>query len=148
MKALIATMKSFGAPEVLEFKEAEIPKLGSEDFLLKGEFATVTTADIRIRSKNVPRGFKFLMGLVFGFQKPKFESLGTDYAGTVVQVGDSVKELKRGDRVVVDLGIGLTGYRTYRSIRPKEVWAKIPDQVSADVAVASVFGGITALVFL
>ena len=148
MKALVATNKSFGPPEVLEFKEIICPKPGPKDFLVKGQFATVSTADVRLRSKNIPRGFKIIMSLLFGFRKPKYESLGTDYTGAVVQLGESVKDLKLGDRVVVDLGMGLNGYRTYRTIKPKDVWVKIPDKVPSDVAVAAVFGGLTANVFL
>lgn len=148
MKTLVATNTSFGPAEVLEFKELVCPDLGPKDFLLKAEFATVSTADIRLRSKNVPRGFKFIMGLLFGFRKPKYESLGTDYVGQVVQIGKSVQDVKLGDRVVVDLGMGLNGYRTYRRIQPKEVWAKLPEQVSSEDAVCSIFGGVTALLYL
>ena len=148
MKVLVAVMKSFGAPEVLEFEERTSPPLASQDFLVKGQFASVSTGDVRIRSKNVPRGFGFIMSLLFGFRKPKFESLGTDYAGEVIQVGESVKDVQLGDRVVVDLGMGLNGYRTSRVIGPKQVWAKIPDQVSSDAAVAAVFGGLTAMLYL
>lgn len=148
MKTLIVTNKSFGSPEVLEFQETNFPQLGPKEFLLRGQFATVSTADIRIRSKNVPRGFKIIMGFIFGFRKPKFESLGTDYAGQVVQLGESVKDVALGDRVVVDLGMGLNGYRTYRTIKPKDIWAKIPEKVPSDVAVAAVFGGLTAILFL
>ena len=148
MKALVAINKSFGPPEVLEFKESICPELGPKDFLLKGQFATVSTGDVRLRSKNIPRGFKIIMGLLFGFRKPKYESLGTDYAGYVVQMGESVSEVSLGDRVVVDLGMGLNGYRTYRAIQSKDVWVRIPDKVPSDIAVAAVFGGLTASLFL
>lgn len=148
MKVIIATNKTFGPPEVLEFIESQTAKLKANEFLVKGEYATASTADIRLRSKNVPRGFKFIMSIMFGFQKPKYECLGTDYSGTVVALGEVVTDLKIGDRVVVDLGMGLNGYRTYRSFKSKDVWAKLPEKVSTDNAVAAIFGGLTAKLFL
>ena len=148
MKNLIVTMRSFGPPEVLVFKESPSPSLGPQEFLLAGEFASVSTADVRIRSKNVPRGFGIIMSFLFGFRRPRFESLGTDYVGRVVQLGTSMPEVKKGDRVVVDLGMGLNGYRTFRTIKPKDLWVKVPESVPSDWAVASVFGGLTALLFL
>lgn len=148
MNTLIATNKSFGPAEVLEFKEVPCAKPAANEFLVEGQFATVSTADIRLRSKNVPRGFGIIMGFIFGFRKPKYESLGTDYAGRVVQLGESVTDVQVGDRVVADFGMGLNGYRTYRTIKTKDVWTKVPDTVSSDVAVAAVFGGMTALLFL
>lgn len=148
MNTLIATNKAFGPPEVLEFQEKSCPTLGPKEFLVKGQFATVSTADIRLRSKNVPLGFGFIMSLMFGFRKPKYESLGTDYAGQVAQIGPAVKDIQVGDRVVVDCGMRLNGYRTYRVIKPKETWVKIPDSVPSDLAVSGVFGGLTAFLFL
>lgn len=148
MKVLVAVMKSFGAPEVLEIEERTSSSMGPQYFLLRGHFASVSTGDVRIRSKNVPRGFGIFMNLIFGFRRPKFESLGTDYVGEVAQVGELVKNVQLGDRIVVDLGMGLNGHRTYRVIGPKQVWAQVPEQVSSDTAVAAVFGGLTALLYL
>lgn len=107
MKTIVATLRSFGPAENLEFIENETPKPGPQEFLLKGQFAGVSTGDVRVRSKNVPRGFKFIMGFIFGFSKPKFESLGTDYAGEVIHLGESVEGLNLGERVVVDTGMGM-----------------------------------------
>lgn len=148
MKTLFVTSRSFGPPEVLEFKESQVDDLKDDEFLVEGQYASVSTADVRIRSKNVPKGFGLIMGLIFGFRQPKFESLGTDYSGQVIQVGKSVQGIKVGDRIVADLGMSLNGYRTLRKFRSKDVWIKIPDEVESDRAVAAVFGGITALVFL
>jgi NADPH:quinone reductase-like Zn-dependent oxidoreductase len=148
MKAWVAVNHSFGPPEVLELKERVCTPLGSRDFLIKGQFATVSTGDVRLRSKNIPRGFGLIMGLMFGFRRPRYESLGTDYAGQVVQIGESVQGVNLGDRVVADLGMNLNGHRTYRAMKPKDVWVKIPDNVPSDVAVAAVFGGLTASLYL
>lgn len=148
MKVIIATNKDFGPPEVLEFIETQPTKLKANEILIKGEYASVSTADIRLRSKNVPRGFKFIMSLMFGFQKPKYQSLGTDYAGTIVEMKNAINGLKVGDRIVVDLGMELNGYRTFRKLKTSDIWAKIPDHVSTDIAVAAIFGGLTAKLFL
>lgn len=148
-KCRVVINTQFGPPDVLKIVDREIPQLQSRDILVEGIAASVSTADIRLRSRNAPRGFKFIMGLIFGFRKPRYESLGTDYVGRVVDHGAQVNEVKVGDRIVADLGMSLNGYRTHRLFKPnKELWVKVPESVSSDLAVASIFGGLTALLYL
>lgn len=147
-KCLVAKNFSFGTPDVLTLIEEDIPAIQDDEFLVQGLFSSVSVADVRLRSKDVPKGFKLIMSLIFGFKKPKYDSLGTDYCGIVCRVGPKVTDLRIGDRIVADLGMQLNGSRTHRKFRQKDVWTKVPDQVLSQDAAASIFGGVTALIFL
>ena len=79
MKAVIAT--KYGAPEVLKIQEIEKPIPKKSEVLVKVMATSVTSGDVRIRSLEVPKGFKTLTKIMFGFSKPKV--IGLDFAGIV-----------------------------------------------------------------
>lgn len=144
----IARNRKFGSPDVVFIEQAPIPVPKRGQILVRTYAATVSTADWRLRSKNVPKGFGFIMGLLFGFKHPKYEALGTDLAGEVVALGEGVTQFRIGDRVVSNLSMKLGGHAEYRLLNEKSATAKIPTNVSYEQAVALVFGGVTALIFL
>lgn len=145
---LIARNRNFGPPDVVSVEEAPIPIPKRGQMLVRIHAATVSTGDCRLRSKNVPRGFGFMMGLMFGFKNPKYESLGTNLAGEVVTLGDGVRQFQSKDRVVSNLGMKLGGHAQYRILDENSLTAQIPNEVSYDHATALVFGGVAALQFL
>ena len=147
-RMLIARNRTFGAPEVVALEEAPVPIPKKGQMLVRVHATTVSTGDWRLRSKNVPRGYGFIMGLLFGFKRPKYEALGTDLAGEVVALGEGVTKFQIGDHVVSNLGMKLGGHAQYRLLDEKSATAKIPNDVSYEEAVALVFGGVTALIFL
>lgn len=147
-KMWIATNIEFGPPGVVQLAEAEVPVLQNKEILLRSKASTVTVADSRLRSKNVPRGFAFIMSLLFGFKKPKYKALGTCVAGEVVAVGRDVKLFSTGERVLGNLGMKLGGHAQYVSFPESAPVVKIPETISEEEAAAIVFGGTTALVFL
>lgn len=148
MKALIATLKAFGSAEQFEFVEKDVGPLKPDEILIGGICSTVSSADLRIRSKNTPRGFGFFMNLIFGFKRPRFESLGTDYLGVVLDVGRDVDRAMVGERLAIDLGMKVNGYRTLLKVKVTDQIARVPLNVSSPHAAAAIFGGSTALVFL
>ncbi|MCC6138204.1 MAG: NAD(P)-dependent alcohol dehydrogenase [Bdellovibrionaceae bacterium] len=143
----ISYHEKFGSAEVLSFKDQDIPSLPPDSFLVRGHFASVSVGDVRIRAKNVPRGFKMFVNLVFGFKRPRYPSLGTDYVGDVVKCnGDT--SVKVGDRIAADLGMTLGGHASHRIFKSKETYIVLPNTVSSEAVCASIFGGVTALHFL
>ncbi len=144
----VARNRTFGSPDVVSLEQVQIPIPKKGELLVRIHAATVSTGDWRLRSKNVPRGFGFIMGLLFGFKHPKYQSLGTDLAGEVVGLGEGVSKFQIGDRVVSNLGMKLGGHAQYRLLNQNSATAKIPADVSYEHAVALVFGGVTALIFL
>jgi len=143
----ISFHEKFGSADNLSFKDQDIPSLPPSSFLVKGHFASVSLGDVRIRSKNVPRGFKTIMSILFGFSKPRYHSLGTDYVGEVVKCNAN-PDVKIGDRIVADLGMTLGGHVSHRIFKATEVYIVVPNNVSSEAACSAVFGGVTALHFL
>lgn len=145
---LIARNRRFGSPDVVSIEEAPIPVPQKGQMLVRIHATTVSTGDWRLRSKNIPKGFGFIMGLMFGFKHPKYEALGTDLAGEVIARGEGVSKFQIGDRIVSNLGIKLGGHAQYRLLNENSAMAKIPTGISYEHAAALVFGGVTALHFL
>jgi NADPH:quinone reductase-like Zn-dependent oxidoreductase len=93
MKAIVQDV--YGPPEVLRLGEAEDPVVGSTDVLVQVRAAGVDRGTVHLM-----RGEPYLMRVIgFGFRGPKNRVLGRDVAGTVVQVGSEVRDLRVGDEV-------------------------------------------------
>lgn len=146
MKA--AVFDRFGGPEVITIKEVASPEPSPGDVLIKIDSTCVNSADSRMRSLNVPTGFKLILRLINGPFRPRKKILGVDGSGTVVAVGQKVTQFKVGDRVLVFPGIAMGCHAELMKIPETGMIAKIPDQVSFTQAAASAFGGTTALLFL
>lgn len=85
MKA--AQFAKYGGPEVIEIKEVEKPTPNDDQVLIEVYAATINPFDYKVR-----RG-------VTGMQLNLPLTLGGNLAGTVVEVGKNVKDLKPGDEV-------------------------------------------------
>jgi NADPH:quinone reductase-like Zn-dependent oxidoreductase len=93
MKAIVQDV--YGPPEVLHLGEAEEPVVESSDVLVQVRAAGVDRGTVHLM-----RGEPYLMRVIgFGFRGPKNRILGRDVAGTVVQVGSEVRDLRVGDDV-------------------------------------------------
>lgn len=130
-----AAMDRFGAPEVIHTETLPVPKLGKHDILVRVATAGVGTWDPEIVDGSFQVG------------KPRFPRvIGSDGAGTVVDVGDGVERFAVGDNVY---GWGLENskggfFAEYIAINEREV-AQVPDTVAIDEAGALAVSGITAL---
>lgn len=60
----------YGSPDVFELKEIPKPAPKANDVLIKVRATTVSTADWRARSLEVPAGFGLVSRLLFGIRKP------------------------------------------------------------------------------
>lgn len=145
---LIARNTTFGPPNVIQLIEVPTPEPKDREVLIRVQATTVSAADSRLRSRNVPRGFGLIMGLLFGFSRPKYQALGTELAGEVVKTGSHVTRFKVGDRVVANTGMKLGGHAQFVALREDAPMARLPASVTDAQAAALVFGGTTALAFL
>ena len=146
MKAAVLTR--FGGPEVIQIAQRPVPVLKANQVLVQNQAASVNSGDARIRSKNVPKGYKFLMSLVFGFHRPRIETLGTVFAGRVTQVGASVAKFKLGDLVFGSTELKMATHAEFVAISEDAAIAHVPDAFTPAEAASLVFGGITALYFI
>jgi acyl transferase domain-containing protein/NADPH:quinone reductase-like Zn-dependent oxidoreductase len=109
---------AFATPGVLDTQEFV------QDDLAKTQLASDQT-EIKVQAIGV--NFKDLMGLL---GRASSNDLGSEFAGVVTAVGDSVKNVKPGDRVVAAY---VDSYRTYARA-PWQVVYRIPDDVSFEAA--------------
>jgi NADPH:quinone reductase-like Zn-dependent oxidoreductase len=146
MKAIV--LKKFGSPENFEVRTAPKPLLTDDSVLVKIHATSVTSADWRVRSLKLPRGFGFMGRLVFGFFKPRQNILGTELAGVVEAVGSKITKFKVGDAVVAQTGIKFGAYCEYRCFKENEALVKMLTELSFTEAASLSFGATTAWYFL
>ncbi|MGL5008547.1 MAG: NAD(P)-dependent alcohol dehydrogenase [Paracoccaceae bacterium] len=146
MKA--AVYHRYGGPEVVQIADLPQPQPGAGEVLVRIVTTTVSTADWRLRSLDVPRGFRLPVRLMFGWNAPRKPVLGTELAGVVVQVGAGVTRFSPGDEVVAFVGAGLGCHAEYRLVSETAAIIRKPAALSWEEAGAMCFGGATALWFL
>lgn len=138
-------IESFGGPEEIKYGEVPMPSVGEKDVLVKAASCGICFHDTLTRRGVFPRT---KLPVILGHQ----------VAGTVMEVGASVQDIKPGDRVLclpfstcgeceyctsgreplcqnaLFVGEELDGgYAEYVSL-PETTWVKVPDEVSDDVA--------------
>ena len=146
MKA--AVYRRFGGPEVVEIQDVARPEPAADEILIRVQATTVSAADYRSRSRDVPAGLLIPSSLVLGIFRPRRPVLGMDVAGIVVAVGERVERFTPGDEVLAMLGSRFGGHSEYAIAAATDAIAAKPGSMSFDDAVSLVFGGITARGYL
>jgi NADPH:quinone reductase-like Zn-dependent oxidoreductase len=143
-----AVSRRFGGPEVVELTEIARPVPAADELLIRVHAATVSAADHRARSRDVPAGLLIPSSLVLGVRHPRHSVLGMDAAGTVVAIGDRVTRFAPGDEVLAMLGSRFGGHAEYAIVTAADAVAAKPSSLGFDDAAALIFGGITARAYL
>jgi NADPH:quinone reductase-like Zn-dependent oxidoreductase len=143
-----AVYRRFGGPDVVRIERVRKPKPGSGEVLVKVHASTVSAADHRTRTKDVPGGLGLLSSLTIGFFRPRIAVLGMDVAGVVEAVGAEVTGLRPGDEVIAMLGAKFGGHAEYVCVPQDGAITVKPRNMDFEEAVTLVFGGITARAFL
>ena len=146
MKAIV--YERYGPPEVLELMEVAKPTPKHNEVLIKTHATTVTSADWRVRSLEVPLGFRLIVRLVFGILKPKQPILGSELAGVIESIGKDVAKFKVGDQVFAFSDASMGCHAEYKCMPQDGAVVLKPPSLSYDEAAALSFGGTTALDFL
>lgn len=146
MKAIVC--ERYGPPDVLQLREVARPVPKDDEVLVRIRATTVTSADCRVRSLNVPVGFGLMSRLVFGITRPRQPILGSELAGEVEVVGRDVRKFKVGDPVFAMGGMSMGCHAEYKCLPESGALALIPPNLSFEEAAALPFGGTTALDFL
>jgi NADPH2:quinone reductase len=117
-----------GGIEVLDWREVETPKLGPNDVLIHQTKIGLNFIDVYMTSGTYP----------FPENGPQIP--GGEAAGIVAELGNNVENLKIGDRVAYTTPNG--AFREER-VLPAEKLVKLPDNISDEVAAASMLKGMT-----
>lgn len=117
-----------GGPEVLSFEEIALPEPKSGEALVRHRAVGVNFIDTYHRS-----------GL---YQVPLPSGLGSEAAGIVEKIGDGVTHVRVGQRV--GYAGGAPGAYAEARLYPADRLIPLPDDISDEVAAASLLKGMTA----
>ena len=145
MKA--AVYHQYGPPDVVHLAEIEKPTPKDNEVLIRTRATTVTTGDWRVRSMNVPAGFRLMARLALGVTGPRQKILGTELSGEIESVGRNVRKFKPGDHVFIFTDTKMGCHAEYKCMREDGPIALKPSNLSFDEAAAISFGGHTTLDF-
>jgi NADPH:quinone reductase-like Zn-dependent oxidoreductase len=143
-----AVYRRFGGPDTVHIEELPRPTVDLDDVLVRVHASTVSAADHRARSREVPRGLGVLAATGIGLLRPKRRVLGFDAAGIVEAVGANVTRFTPGDEVIAMLGGQFGGHAEYALVPQAAAIAHKPRHMAFEDAVTLVFGGLTARCFL
>lgn len=141
MRAMVQI--SYGSPEVIVMQEIAKPSPGDKELLIRIQASKVGPSDCAFRQGN-----PFIIKLLYGLSRPKFEVGGTEFAGIIEEVGKEVQHFKPGDRVLGMSVKNFGAYAEYKCLSEESPLAVIPDSIPFDEAVGVCDGGATALTFL
>jgi NADPH:quinone reductase-like Zn-dependent oxidoreductase len=146
MKAAVVTR--YGPPEVVELRDLPDPRPRVGEVMIRVHASSVTAADWRMRSGDVPRGFGLSMRLALGWRGPRQAVLGVAMAGEVLAIGEGVTRFALGDRVFALTGTRGGGHAERVVVQASGAIASIAAGISFETAAALPDGGPTAFHFL
>jgi NADPH:quinone reductase-like Zn-dependent oxidoreductase len=131
----------YGPPEVLRVDDVEGPVPKEDEVLVRVHASTVTRGD----AMGV-RGADYRFTRVFtGIRRPRRTSLGTEFAGSVEEVGTAVTEFRVGDDV---FGVKGGANAEYVAVRESGAIAPKPPGLTFEEAAAVPEGALLALTCL
>ncbi len=139
--------RQYGPPEVLDLVDIAKPIPTEYEVLVRVRATTVSSADCRIRSFDLPSGFGLMGRVALGIRRPRQAILGTELSGVIEKVGAKVTTFKAGDDVVAFPGSRMGCYAEYRCIHAHGPIALKPTNLGFEQAAALGFGGSTMLDF-
>jgi len=110
MKAAIS--REYGNGEILSIEDIPIPKIKSDEILIKVNFAAVNRSDCANLT-----GKPFIMRLGLGLKRPKKLITGTEFSGVIEKIGDQVTRFKKGDKVFAFNDSPLACYAEYTKMK-------------------------------
>jgi NADPH:quinone reductase-like Zn-dependent oxidoreductase len=116
MKAL--TYREYGSLDVLHYGDTERPTPADDEVLIQVRAVSLNRSDLEIV------GGMPLYTRIFGLFKPSHQILGSDIAGTVVEVGSKVMRLAPGDNVYGDTMGTFGGFAEFACAKEKVLFKK------------------------
>jgi NADPH:quinone reductase-like Zn-dependent oxidoreductase len=123
MKAIVHTQ--YGPPEVVKLMEVPKPTPKNNEVLVKVFASTVNRTDSGFRSAEY-----FVSRFWSGLLRPKYKTLGCEFAGTIEEVGKEVTGFKIGDKVFGYNDETFGGHAEYLTIAENKAIATIPGNLT------------------
>lgn len=140
--------RRYGGPDVVELAEIPRPVPKDDEVLIRIRATSVSAADWRVRSLDMPPGFAPIARLALGLTRPRQPILGTELAGIIERVGARVTRWRAGDAVIGFPGVAMGCHAEYRAMAANGVLAPKPANLDFEQAASLCFGATTALHFL
>lgn len=138
MNAAIHT--KYGPPEVVKIMEVPKPTPKSNEVLIQVYTSTVNRTDSGFRSAEY-----FISRFWSGLFRPKYQTLGCEFAGVIEEIGSEVTNFKKGDKVFGFDDEIFGGHAEYLTISESKAIDIIPDNLTFDQAAPLLEGAHYAL---
>lgn len=116
--------KKYGPPEVAVLSEIDKPVPQEGEVLVKVYASTVNRTDAGFRSAEY-----FVSRFWSGLFKPKYQTLGCEFAGLIEAVGKGITTFKVGDKVFGFNEATFGGHAEYLTIAEKDAITHMPSNV-------------------
>jgi len=127
MKAGVHT--KYGPPEVVNVIAVDKPIPKDNEVLVKIYATTVNRTDCGFRSAEY-----FISRFFSGLFRPKYKTLGNEFAGEIEAIGKEVTSYKVGDKVFGYNDIQFGAHAEYLTIDEKDALAIVPQNLTYDEA--------------
>ena len=138
MRAIINT--KYGPPEVVKLMEVDKPVPKDNEVLIKVYVTTVNRTDCGFRSAEY-----FISRFFSGLFRPKFKTLGNEFAGIIETIGKDVTSFKTGDKVFGYNDIKFGAHAEYMTMAENAAIAMMPVNLTFEEAAPITEGGHYAL---
>jgi len=142
MKAVVCT--KYGPPEVLQIQEVAKPVPKDNEVLVKIYATTVSAADYKLRSFDLPASIRLPVRLMVGFRRPRKSILGIELSGKIESIGKDVRSFKIGDQVFAASLQTFGAYAEYICLPEDGPIALKPTNITYEEAAAIPIGARTA----
>lgn len=138
MRAIVNT--KYGPPDVVKLMEVDKPEPEDNEVLIKVNATTVNRTDCGFRSAEY-----FISRFFSGLFRPKFKTLGNEFAGVIEAIGKNVTSFNTGDKVFGFSGIKFGAHAEYMTIEENEAITTMPGNLTFEEAAPITEGGHYAL---
>jgi NADPH:quinone reductase-like Zn-dependent oxidoreductase len=138
-----AVQDRYGPPEVLHIEAVARPVPGDGEVLIRVRASTVSQTDTHLRGAH-PAFWR----LVAGWRRPRWRTLGVEFAGVVEGVGPGVTEFVAGDEIFGLVGWWQGAHAEYICLPQSAPIARKPPNLSFEAAAAVCDGAMQALATL
>lgn len=138
MKA--AVYRKYGGPDVVNIEEVNTPQFNDDELLIKVHYSTVNRTDTGFRSA------EYVVSRLFsGIIHPKFNILGNEFSGEIINKGKNVTNYNIGDKIFGYNDKQFGAHAEYLKIHRSDSFSLIPENLTLKESAAILEGSHYAL---